>query len=295
MAEVVRLASIQSNPILPPELGMEDQFARQKGLQIGQLKIQKDGIKIDDGSQISMKLTKDGLFAYGSTTQVLRFRSTESGTTDYGKIGFDTGNDAFYIASDNSKGIYIFTTDAETDAVFGAKQDVLIDADRHAYVIADQDVDIRGDYDDSGSGSVYLKGTDSGDANSSGVFLYDHDAAAYVEKAAIVETSKGYRALYCAESPEVWFFDFCRGKRRLKVDGPKFWKWRWEWEVKPDKTFMEVTSPPYVAIPTGIRGIVQLWGKRKGLEKKRFEEKSKMEFEANNKFWSTPQRRAKKG
>lgn len=100
------------------------------------------------------------------------------------------------------------------------------------------------------------------------------------EKTAIVPTSKGYNALYCTESPEVWFWDFA------KVVKPKFWEF---WK-KPtyiiDPLFLEVVTGPFIPIPTLVPGWVQIYAKRKGHESKRFESKTKEEFERNNKFWS---------
>ena len=46
-------------------------------------------------------------------------------------------------------------------------------------------------------------------------------------KTAIAPSSKGYRALYTNESPEVWFMDFCDSKDTI------------------DPLFLEVTEPPY--------------------------------------------------
>jgi hypothetical protein len=88
-------------------------------------------------------------------------------------------------------------------------------------------------------------------------------------KSAIVPTSKGFRALYCAESPEVWFFDFCTGTRTEDID----------------PLFLEVTVPPYHFIMCE-GGEYQVWGKRKGHEEKRFEAKTGKEFVANERFLS---------
>jgi hypothetical protein len=100
-------------------------------------------------------------------------------------------------------------------------------------------------------------------------------------KTAIVKTSKGYRALYTNESPDVWFMDFCQGKKKRCF--PKFWKTKWD--IKPDLMFLEVTEKPYIVIPTGLKGIVQLWAKRKGMGGFRFSPKTEAEFKKNNAFW----------
>jgi hypothetical protein len=84
-------------------------------------------------------------------------------------------------------------------------------------------------------------------------------------KTAIVPTSEGFNALYCIESPEVWFMDFCEGIKQV------------------DPLFVEVTVPPYHFIKCEDGGY-QVWGKRKGHDQIRFEEKTREEFEANEKF-----------
>lgn len=86
-------------------------------------------------------------------------------------------------------------------------------------------------------------------------------------KMAIVPTSKGYNALYTNESPEVWFMDFCESRDKV------------------DPLFLEVTVPPYHYIKCED-GEYQVWGKRKGAENVRFENKTQEEFEHNNRFWS---------
>ena len=107
------------------------------------------------------------------------------------------------------------------------------------------------------------------------------------DKSAIVPTSKGYNALYCIESPEVWFMDFCEGTRVLNTfSGWKFWKWFLDWKVKPDPMFLETTEAPFVIMPTGKKGIIQIWGKRRGHAGKRFESKTREEYDKNEEFLS---------
>ncbi len=85
------------------------------------------------------------------------------------------------------------------------------------------------------------------------------------DKSAIMGTSSGYRALYCMESPEVWFMDF--------VDEPG----------KEDDMFLEVTEGimHYVKCENGE---YQVWRRRRGHAHKRFEEKTREEFIKNEKF-----------
>ena len=101
-------------------------------------------------------------------------------------------------------------------------------------------------------------------------------------KTAIVPTSKGFNALYCMESPEVWFMDFCYGKKVRKW--PKFWKT--EWQVKPDPMFMEVVEGQIMVMKTEAKNVVQIWGKRKGHATTRFESKTQEEYDKNEAFWS---------
>lgn len=85
-------------------------------------------------------------------------------------------------------------------------------------------------------------------------------------KSAIVETSLGYRALYCAESPEVWFFDI--------VDDLK----------KTDPIFEEITSGDTKALRTD-QGKYLIFKRRKGFDHTRFEKKTAQQFYKNNSFW----------
>lgn len=115
------------------------------------------------------------------------------------------------------------------------------------------------------SGSVLI--TASG---THGIWVGNGSNAFYVNgvsKSAIVPSSKGYKTLYTNESPDVWFMDFCESKDKI------------------DPLFLEVTSPPYHFIKCE-GGEYQVWGKRKGFENIRFEDKTKEQFEKNNNFWN---------
>lgn len=85
-------------------------------------------------------------------------------------------------------------------------------------------------------------------------------------KAAIVPTKSGYRALYCLESPEVWFFDFVKDLNNI------------------DDTFLDVTSSEQNVLKTD-QGEYLVFRKRKGHEDTRFEQKTLEQFNSNNKFW----------
>lgn len=105
-------------------------------------------------------------------------------------------------------------------------------------------------------------------------------------KTAIVGTSQGYREMYCVEGTEVWFMDFCKAERHLKINWPKFWEWEWEWEVHPDELFLETVSSPFHIVPTTEKDKVMVYGKRQGFEKRRMNKVSPEDFESNNKFWA---------
>jgi hypothetical protein len=85
-------------------------------------------------------------------------------------------------------------------------------------------------------------------------------------KTAIVPTSQGYNALYCVESPEVWFFDIAPSM--AKID-PMFW---------------EVTEGESKTV-TGKSGEVMIFRRRRGFGTIRLETKSRAEFERNVNFW----------
>ena len=85
-------------------------------------------------------------------------------------------------------------------------------------------------------------------------------------KTAIVPTSKGYRALYCLESPEVWFYDIV--KKHSKID----------------PLFLEVTEGTMKTV-TNKNGDVLIFRKRKQFANVRFQSKTRQQFETNEKRW----------
>ena len=90
------------------------------------------------------------------------------------------------------------------------------------------------------------------------------------DKSAIVPTSQGYKALYCIESPEVWFMDFVREDEPI------------------DSLFDEVTEDEILRGGTfiSLSGVKyqQIWSHRRGHGKKRFESKTEQEFFKNEAF-----------
>lgn len=100
-------------------------------------------------------------------------------------------------------------------------------------------------------------------------------------KTAIVKTKKGYNALYCVESPNVWFTDFSL------VKYAPWWRfWNTACTIYVDPMYDEVTEGEYFCLPTLDRHVVQIWRVRKGFLKTRFESKTKAQFDKNNKFWA---------
>lgn len=124
----------------------------------------------------------------------------------------------------------------------------------------------------------FMTDGDASIGNSAGDVLIFSGSAV---KTAIVPTTKGYKALYTNESPDVWFNDFVKAKKR------KWWEfWKKTYTIYPDPLFLETIDKIWYVLPTVNNNIVQAWGKRKGFEETRFEEKTEEQFEKNNQFWS---------
>jgi len=114
-----------------------------------------------------------------------------------------------------------------------------------------------------------------GNLNVEGSCRINGDLTVDGTKAAIVKTSRGYRKLYCTESPEVWFMDFFGITKTRKWFKP----WKEDINIIFDKLFLEVTEPPYIVISTFNKDIVQVWAKRKGFGQRRFEKRTKEEYD----------------
>lgn len=82
---------------------------------------------------------------------------------------------------------------------------------------------------------------------SGGNLNVEGDMAVDGSKSAIVKTKRGKRLVYSAESPEVWFFDFCKSPDKKEVD--------------PE--FLEITEGPMRFIKL-TDGSYQVWRRRKG-------------------------------
>lgn len=139
----------------------------------------------------------------------------------------------------------------------------VFDCDLHVdgQITAGGDVGING-HNMNGVNIVYLNGHALTNGSSSGKISIDG-----TDKTAIVPTSMGYRALYCIESPEVWFMDFCPGMSELDID----------------PLFLEVTEGEMKFIKVEGGGF-QVWRKRRAHAHKRFEPKTLEDFYKNEVF-----------
>ena len=71
MIEVIRMPTIPNVEVPYPELGMKDQFAKQPGLRYGSLSIEKDRIRVDDGTSTTVQIDADGFHGYNHASQEL--------------------------------------------------------------------------------------------------------------------------------------------------------------------------------------------------------------------------------
>lgn len=183
----------------------------------------------DTSGNLKVELVLGGLFAYGTNGAQIQFKAAQSDPTSKGVMGID-GSGNFVIASNNAN-----------DASFSAVNNVTLAAlNQSVQITASQNIKLN--Y----GGSFSLNGT---------------------TKTAIVPTTEGYKALYCAEAPEVWFFDFSKDKDSI------------------DPLFLEVTEGEMKTIRCED-GSLQVWRKRKGFSQERFTPKSAEEFQRNNSFWN---------
>lgn len=186
-----------------------------------------------------------GIFGFGTSETVIALRQNVGGST-YGQLGYSTAT-GLYIVGVPRLNLY----SGGTNIMYGGKVELLSSGNSDdAIIIGAPD------------GGIEITASDNLDIVCNNFVLNGGT------KTAIVPTSQGYRALYTNESPDVWFMDFASGTLSNNLD----------------PLFVEVTRPPYHYIQC-VGGEYQVWGKRKGFENIRFEEKTEKEFEQNNKFW----------
>jgi hypothetical protein len=85
-------------------------------------------------------------------------------------------------------------------------------------------------------------------------------------KTAILQTSKGYRAVNCVEAPEIHFFDF--------------------YDDEPDDLFLETIEDELTKFVCE-NGKKLAFAHRKGFKNTRFAQKTAIEYERNNRFYAT--------
>lgn len=222
----------------------------------------KNLIRLDDSGLIGfdtsgvkiMHLKTSALELYGDTGDIFRLLDAAGGTL-YGKMGYFT-------SATFDKGITLYSRGGLDLQAFDESSDfvvwkarLLLGYNSPLY----EDVflgSLHGDVNISAGGNINV--TPSGSFKINGSI-----------KTAIVDTSDGYKALYCAESPEVWFFDFAKDKESI------------------DPLFLEVTEGEMKTVKTED-GEVLIFRRRKGYGKTRLETKTVQEFKRNNRFWDLP-------
>lgn len=281
------------------QLGEENQFGSTRGLRFGPLKINKTGISANNGTVDSVIVDSNGFHGYDNTN-VETIKIDNTGLHGYSATGteqiailpsgaFGYGNNYTSwqftdVVGGTVKGAmgYNSSSTPASFTIMGTASALQCGtlAGNSAFYTSSGNLFVASNIG-SGGGSIYVKGESTDSLVNSGFYVYDFASDGYIEKTAIVPTSNGYNALYCTESPEVWFMDFARYEK-------KWWQSKKKAKIICDEMFLEVTSPPYIVMPTLNKNLVQIWGKRKGLEHKRFESKTKEQFDKNNAFWDTP-------
>ena len=134
--EVIKMPTIPNVEVPYPELGMKDPFAKQPGMRYGNLSIEKNVIRVNDGTSTTVQIDADGFHGYNHASQEL-VRINYLGLHGYNTSGDElvlvdaTGLHAYdssanEIVTVNDNGLTIANTSGTTL--------VLLDADGlHAY------------------------------------------------------------------------------------------------------------------------------------------------------------------
>lgn len=191
-----------------------------------------------------MHLKTTGLELYGDAGSIFTLFDSNGGTK-WGKLGYNVSAGFSHSIDLSARGV-MYLTAYESDGDF---------------VVLKSYIQLN-DGSDLGNSVIYAK--NDLNVNTGGVFKVNGST-----KTAIVNTSDGYKALYCVESPEVWFFDFAQDKDSI------------------DPLFIEATEGPIKTVRTE-EGELLVFRRRKGFLETRFEAKTFEEFERNNRFWQTP-------
>lgn len=228
----------------------------------------------DLGEEI-IRMNEEGIEVYGDA-QIVKFYDTAGGDL-VGSLGYD----GTFFVLDTGPGKTLFVN-ADNNIDMGAANNLLL----KTYGSSLQSIEIN-----NGNSEIRINATERTLIHGGMINVNNLTDTVYISasdfqingasKTAIVPTTLGYRALYTSESPNVWFFDFAT------VVYPKWYKF---WE-KPtyiiDPLFLETIESISHIIPTIDKNIVQVWGIRKGFKNIRMENKTKAEFNSNNKFWSS--------
>jgi len=214
----------------------------------------------------------DGDFFVANNRSYL-IASTSGGGNEYGGIGVTNGNqlwltcgtsDQLYVKN-NAQNVNFFTTsNSETfsEKHFHSNENYMVFIDKSLHVYREAAIDFTG-----GRGGKL----DIADGSNHYILEIGGGGAFWINgnsKSAIVPTKTGFNALYCMESPEVWFMDFTGEDK--KTD-PMFD------EVTEGKTHWVKTEDGY-----------QVWRQRRGHAEHRFDPKTYEQFEENEKFLSIP-------
>jgi hypothetical protein len=259
-----------ANQLIIQEDNLGIHFYNSSGEEI--VRIDDLGLHNYNGSgTVLTEMLAGGFFAYGASA--LQFKSTAGSGSTIGIIGDSSG--VFLVAADNNNQIDIAGYPVNIASLSG---DTAIYGDN---ITLNPNVG-SGGYVKMYGQQFFLGGTTNTTIGLSGTTpILSVDGHT---KTAIVPTSKGYRALYTNESPEVYFCDFVRGTKKRKF--PKFWEF--EYKLDYDPLFLEtVEGEPYI-IETTDKHIFQVWFHRKGYRNVRMEEKTQEQFERNNQMWNYP-------
>lgn len=240
------------------------------------------------GTEIVRINNQGVIFSQSAGTSSIVFVNSYGGTM-YGYLGYDSGNNRMTLASTNGKAFWIGSGGNIVLAPNGVVSAGNISCSNMQTGYIESSSYINASSFSSSSGAISLGGktlavydwwfTSDNDGSGRARLRWENGANFSVDasgswfhvngydKSAIVPTSQGYRALYCAEAPEVWFFDFCESKKEI------------------DPLFLEVTEGKMKFIKVEGGGY-QVWRRRKGHGGKRFEAKTSQEFMANERFLS---------
>lgn len=228
-----------------------------------------------------IRMGASGFVVYGTPTS---FVFQKANGTEVGNLHY-TGSGVILTTADNGN--------------------LFLDADNNVFISADAGIsgttDVGGVTFTATSGNVTLTSLDSevklrGTTNRfqlwetgttyRDITINDNAGATRIQrsgstaKTAIVNTSKGYKALYCIESPEVLFMDTAQVKSKPWW---KFWKGP---EYIIDPLFLETIEAVIHITPTMNKNTVLVWGHRKGFKDIRFEDKTEGQYVKNDAFWN---------